>query len=292
MLTITLTRGLPGSGKSTWAKQQVLDAPNGSIKRVNKDSLREMLDVSRWSKLNENFLLNVRDFIIIEALKQGKHVIVDDTNLEDSHYNRISGAIEDCIELNGHQIKVQYEDFTHVPIETCIERDIKRANGVGEKVIRDMYDCYLAPSPLPAPEYDRSLPDAIMVDLDGTMSLNDGHRGWHDYAKVINDKPLPHNMEIVKRFAADHQVIIVSGRDDSCKNESIEWLNTHGIFPDLVLMRVTGDNRDDAIVKGELYEAHILNRYNVKFVLDDRDRVVQKWRSLGLFCLQVQKGDF
>lgn len=292
MLTVTLTKGLPGSGKSTWAKQQLSLATNGSIKRVNKDDLRAMLDIGRWSKSNEQFVLNVRDFVIIEALKQGKHVIVDDTNLEDSHYNRISGAIEDCIELNGRRVKVQYEDFTHVPIETCIERDIKRANGVGEKVIRDMYDRYLAPPPPQPPAYDPGLSDAIIVDIDGTIALNDGHRGWYDHAKVGGDKPIAHNIDIVNRFAKDHKVIIVSGRKDICADETLQWLNQHNVPYEMLLMRRSDDEREDSIVKKEIYDARIKDQYNVRFVLDDRDSVVHMWRSLGLFCLQVAPGNF
>jgi hypothetical protein len=31
---------------------------------------------------------------------------------------------------------------------------------------------------------------------------------------------------------------------------------------------------------------------NVKFVLDDRDAVVEAWRNYGLVCWQVRQGSF
>jgi len=57
-------------------------------------------------------------------------------------------------------------------------------------------------------------------------------------------------------------------------------------------MRSQGDTRPDEIVKREIYEEHIKPLYNVDFVLDDRNKVVKMWRSLGLKVLQVAEGNF
>jgi hypothetical protein len=57
-------------------------------------------------------------------------------------------------------------------------------------------------------------------------------------------------------------------------------------------MRPSNDSRKDEVVKEELYRTHIEKRFNVRFVLDDRDRVVKLWRRLGLPCLQVADGGF
>jgi hypothetical protein len=57
-------------------------------------------------------------------------------------------------------------------------------------------------------------------------------------------------------------------------------------------MRSAGDMRKDSIVKEEIYRQEILGRYNVWFVLDDRNQVVDMWRLLGLRCLQVAPGNF
>ena len=57
-------------------------------------------------------------------------------------------------------------------------------------------------------------------------------------------------------------------------------------------MRRTKDFRKDAIVKTELFEAHIRGQFEVLFVLDDRDQVVEMWRQMGFACLQVAPGNF
>ena len=57
-------------------------------------------------------------------------------------------------------------------------------------------------------------------------------------------------------------------------------------------MRKSSDSRGDQIVKSEILEKEILPKYNVKLVLDDREKVVRMWRDKGLTCLQVDWGDF
>jgi hypothetical protein len=87
-------------------------------------------------------------------------------------------------------------------------------------------------------------------------------------------------------------VIIVSGRDDTFKDITLKWLTDNGVFVNEIHMRQAGDKREDSIIKQELFEAHIKDKYNVVFVLDDRNRVVDMWRRNGLKCLQVAEGDF
>jgi len=50
--------------------------------------------------------------------------------------------------------------------------------------------------------------------------------------------------------------------------------------------------RKDVIIKQEIYEEHIKDKYDVLFVMDDRNQVVEFWRSIGLTCFQVAEGNF
>jgi predicted kinase len=153
MADVILTRGLPASGKSTWAKAQ-LDAHPGQYKRVNKDDLRAILDNGRWSKQNEKLVLRVRDDIIRASLGRGCHVIVDDTNLSPRHERRIRQLVSGINREQGTVHNVWIRDFTDIALETCIERDAERDQPVGEKVIRGMYRQFLAPVAEPAHEVE------------------------------------------------------------------------------------------------------------------------------------------
>jgi predicted kinase len=108
MKRVTLLRGLPACGKTTWAKEQLKACP-GRYKRISKDDLRAMLDNGTWSKHNEQFILKARNSLILAALQDGYHVLIDDTNLHPKH--------EDAIrELVKGLAAVSIQDFTHVPL--------------------------------------------------------------------------------------------------------------------------------------------------------------------------------
>lgn len=273
---IIMTKGLPASGKSTWAREMCAQG----YKRVNKDDLRVMIDDGKWSKGNEKFVLLMRDFMVRNAIKQGHSIIVDDTNLDQSHEVTLKGIADDLA------VEFEIKDFTDVPLSVCLERDAKRSNSVGKKVIMGMYDRYLKPK-LPVIVEDPNLPTVVICDLDGTLALHDG-RSPYDTAKCGTDivnKPV---WFILENFTT----IFVSGRSDEFRELTEEWLDATGHSKPVLFMRKAGDVRNDAIVKQEIYENSIKGHYNVLFVLDDRDRVVNMWREQGLTCLQVNFGDF
>ncbi len=281
MLTVYFTIGLPASGKSTWAIRKMDKSPN-LIKRVNTDDLRAMLDNSYFSKTNEKFVLNIQDMIIKAALEDGKRVIIDNIHLDPQHEIRIRELIQDLA-------KLEIIDFRHVPLQTCIDRDLNRLNSVGEKVIRNLYNQFIAPPRSPKPIYNPDLPDVVLCDLDGTIALI-GDRSPYDAAKCELDlvnEPVRLILE-----TAGKAIVFVSGREDKYKPQTLAWLAKHNIAFDGLYMRQSGDSRKDSIVKKEIYDEFILDKYNVAFVLDDRDQVVRVWRDLGLTCLQVDYGDF
>lgn len=98
-------------------------------------------------------------------------------------------------------------------------------------------------------------------------------------------------------YEAGHHVILCSGRDDAYREETEAWLYRKILGPMSLLseglyMRPNGDKRRDDIVKLELFDRHIRDRYTVTCVFDDRDRVVKAWRGIGLTVFQVAEGNF
>ena len=287
-MKLIMTKGLPGSGKTTWAKQYLKDNPNTVL--VCKDDLRAMMFNSAWSGGREKVILKVRDYVVSEALKEGKNVVVHDTNFNPIHETNLR-----VIALK-HRAEFEIKDLTDIPLDQCIHNDLCREDSVGEKVIRKMYKDFIKPKP-PKIEYQVTLPDAIICDIDGTLALfGDANPYDRDFFKDEVNMPIAHLLSRYSNRISNYPIILVSGRKDKYRDQTEMWLKNNNIYYNELFMRKTlpEGERDpkDVIVKEEIYNTHIKGKFNVLFVLDDRDQVVEFWRSQGLTCLQVAEGDF
>lgn len=144
MKKIILTRGIPASGKSTWAKQEVLKDPEHSV-RINRDDLRNMSG-QYWVPARENYIIACRNQLLNLSICIGfDTIILDGMNLNPKDFEYVSVVVDKANEIikdTKNQYKIEIKDFTNVPLNICIERDSKRKNPLGEKVIRDIFNKY------------------------------------------------------------------------------------------------------------------------------------------------------
>ena len=301
MKKVLILQGLPASGKSSFARELLLANP-GRWVRTNKDLLREMCHASHWSKSNEKFVLKLRNTAILMAFEAGKHVIVDDTN-----FGRNINQIKELVKGKA-QVQVN-DSFLKVPVEECIRRDLLRPKSVGKDVIMKMYNQFVRRranaqivveattgkallSALVEPiVYNPNLPDAVIVDMDGTLALM-GDRSPYDVSYCDLDLPNYPVLETVQKLQDSKTIIIMSGRTDDGKEKTEFWLQKYAVKYQHIYMRAAGDMRKDSVVKQELYEKFVRDKFNVSFILDDRQQVVDMWRGLGLTVFQVAEGDF
>ena len=295
MSDVIVLRGLPGSGKSTWARDWVAEDPDNRV-RVNRDEIRFASFGKYWG-VDEDFVTAVETASVKAAIKAGKDVVIDATHLRASYVKKWARI---------HPITVK--EFP-IAVDVAVERDSKRSRTVGEKVIRDMArrflnkDGSLKPVDLsdvqpdegfkPAPKYDYSLPDAIIVDTDGTLA-DLSHRSpfAQDEALYAKDGVYGDVATIVRKLAEDYHIIGVSGREDKFREVTERWWLVKAFLKaDEFYMRATGDQRNDALVKSEIFDNHIAGRYNVIGVLDDRLRVARMWHAKGLTVLRVNDPD-
>ena len=144
MKKIILTRGIPASGKSTWAKQEVLKDPEHSI-RINRDDLRNMSG-KYWVPAREHYIKACKGIILISAMNfQFDTIIIDEMNLNPKESGELKGEIamvNDAFKGGQDKYVVEIKDFTNVPLDVCLERDSKRENPIGENVFRGIFNKY------------------------------------------------------------------------------------------------------------------------------------------------------
>ncbi|WP_062214713.1 GntR family transcriptional regulator [Streptomyces sp. NBRC 109706] len=140
---------------------------------------------------------------------------------------------------------------------------------------------------------DPSLPPVVLCDIDGTLALHHD-RAPFEFARCDTDR-LNHPVRdtlVAWRHTYGAGIVLLSGRPDTWRTETEAWLYSNGVPHDELWMRPADDYRRDDILKAELFDAQVRGRYNVRLVLDDRDRVVALWRRLGLPTWQVNYGTF
>lgn len=147
----------------------------------------------------------------------------------------------------------------------------------------------------------------IISDIDGTLA-DLSHRLHHIrpgpgqrknwaafFDEVIYDKPIVDNKLILESLllGAGCHVVYVSGRMERCRAATERWLDALRFPAGRVFMRRDGDYRPDYTVKEEILDRHLkLTPADVLCVLDDRDQVVDMWRTRGFRVLQVADGAF
>lgn len=303
MSRITILRGLPASGKSTFAKEMVANTPD-TLVRVNRDAIRWTQGFFPFGTAKQEALVSqVERAMVIGAIKDGLDVVIDATHLNPQF-------IQAWYKLaKSHSVRdVAVVEFA-VPIATLIERDANREKSVGQGVIAKLakrwkigedgelprppiYDAGIQPDLTPAAEWDNELPSAIIVDTDGTLANHEGIRSPYDTSRYHLDTIHLDVARVIWGLERVHHVIGVSGRDAKFADVTLQWWKEHALIdPDLMLFRPEGDTRPDDVVKAEIYENCIRGKYNIAGVFDDRGRVLRMWRAKGLTTFAVGDTD-
>lgn len=276
-MKIIFIKGIIASGKTTWAEQYIKENPNWV--RVNKDTLRET-----FPNFTEKEIVNLETDLVRNYLKEGYNVIIDNTHFNDVHKIRYENLAK---EFNA---EFEIKEFEVDPI-TAIERDSKREKPVGKKAISEMYLKYIYKQP----KGFNVTGNIILCDIDGTLAFKYEDRDIYDYTKVKYDYPNFILASIlIQMYIAGNRIVFLSGREDGCRNETKEWIesfmcNIPGVdFHYTLLMRKAGDRRDDTVVKKEIFEANF-TKDEILCVFDDRPKVRRMFMELGLYVFGCQQ---
>jgi predicted kinase len=278
-----MMRGLPASGKSTKAAEII--ASGGEYYRVNRDLLRKMLHNDIFTHQREKLTINMQQVLVIRLLSEGKNVIVDDTNLGEKHETFWRDVASLC------DAKFEVIDMMEtVTYQTCLERNVTRANGVPNGVIENM-----------ALQYQYVPYKKIVVcDIDGTVAdlthrleyARGEKKDWKKFFSLLSEDTPRHDVYKAADALAvvnDAALIFVSARPEDYRAETEQWLWKNNMNFSALIMRRKGDKRQDTDVKSDIYNRY-LKQYSIVRVFDDRPSVIRMWREKGLEVEDVGDG--
>lgn len=294
-LKILILIGVPAAGKSSWSKEFVRQNENWT--RVSRDDFREMLkSAGRVENKVEEMINELTDATITQALLKKMNVIIDNTNLKAKY-------IQQIVDKFKYSADIDYRIFD-ISKDKAIERDRAREKSVGVAVINRMYEDYkvlidsfdfqpvskVKSRPNLVPDFSSNKQPAVIFDIDGTIALM-GRRSPFDWMQVYKDDL----NQIVSEQLTFHKsqgrkILIVTGRDEVCRDVTLEWLDMYGIEHDELFMRPKDDGRKDVAIKREIYLRDIKPNYNVLCAYDDRLAVCRAWSEMGVFVFTVNQG--
>lgn len=142
--------------------------------------------------------------------------------------------------------------------------------------------------------------ELVIFDIDGTLAdisqrvhhIRSKPKNWNAFnAGMAKDKAIHSMIQLCNiLYAAGLHIILCSGRNERNRPETVEWLRQQGVNYHELFLRKDEDFRSDAVVKREILRN--LDKSKILFVVEDRSRVVEMWRSEGLTCLQCAPGEF
>ncbi len=145
----------------------------------------------------------------------------------------------------------------------------------------------------------KSYKEHVIFDLDGTLCdishrlhfIKDQQKDWKSFNEAcVFDSPKPDMIGLFHALDLKYVMWIVSGRMDTVRDQTLDWLNKHNIVPYKLIMRKNGDyTPDDDLKRSWLYDGTLPNKDDILMAIDDRARVVDMWRKEGITCLQCEK---
>jgi phosphoglycolate phosphatase-like HAD superfamily hydrolase len=142
--------------------------------------------------------------------------------------------------------------------------------------------------------------EIVIFDIDGTLAdvserihhVRKKPKNWNAFFQGMAQDKAVHSMVRLCNilYASGVQIILCSGRSEEHRPQTIEWLAQQGVNYHELLLRKDNDRRQDSAVKREMLAN--LDKAKILFVVEDRSRVVEMWRSEGLVCLQCAPGEF
>ena len=194
--------GLPGSGKTTYAKRYVEAMGKcGNVIRLSSDSIRAELYGDESVQGNPEVVFSTMRQRALDALSDGVSVVYDATNVTRKDRASIMSVCPKYVSTEAHII--------WAPIEDCIMQDASRKRTVGKAVIDKMLKRFQAPW------YDEGF---HAIDL-----FHESLDMWSYTRKCLDTMDIPHDNPHHEFGVKDHCLTAEKFAKDNGYNDDIIW---------------------------------------------------------------------
>lgn len=149
------------------------------------------------------------------------------------------------------------------------------------------------------------MPKCVIFDVDGTLAdcqhrvhwVRSNPKNWAAFNRaMVNDTAHADVCDLLRMFhSSGWTVLIATGRSEDDRQITEDWLRDQAGLDGLwtkLYMRRSRDFRADNVIKSEILDQMLLDGFSPTMVVDDRQQVVDMFRSRGLRVLQAAPGDF
>lgn len=288
-----ITVGFSGCGKSTFAKQHMIENPSEEWVNLERDQIRFELFCEgkrdwtkyKFTRANEERVSNIHTQLLDEYIANKKNIILSDTWLNDKYRNAVIEKLTNA----EYQVEIKSDwliDDDLPTWEKVRKRNEQREGGIGTDILWNQYKRWWTYRGCYKYKPDLNLPECIVFDIDGTLAIKSEERGYFDWDKVHLDQPRWEIVSMLRGMERDYHIVIATGRDACCHELTQKWLDDLGIQYDKLYMRGHGSQEKDYLVKIEMLQ-EIEKQYRVVAWVDDRPQVSNALRLADVNVIQV-----
>lgn len=131
--------------------------------------------------------------------------------------------------------------------------------------------------------------DAVAFDMDGLLCDTSAveHLAGDDFAAfqaaAVGCPPAERYLAEARAASeAGRAVVIITSREFSWRDHTLDWLVAAGVPYEALYMRVVGDYRKDTVVKAELVAQARADGFELSDAWDDSAEVRASYESLGI----------
>lgn len=126
---------------------------------------------------------------------------------------------------------------------------------------------------------------AVIFDIDNTI-LYHTNRSPFDWSDLSGDVLIPEMRDLIEMYRNnDYRIILLTGRPENSRKETVKWLNNNHIYYSMLIMK-----QDDPYEKGFIYKQKKLeilkNYFDIKFAYDDDTKCAEVFKENGIITFQ------